>query len=517
MEVEARHGVSAHGTRILARQDDRGVDAVRIAERRVEQPPPDTVTLVRRLDREQRQPPQRLAPQGKRRTDHHAVDLRDPGPPWVVGDEVPEAAALTFYCVGGNLRRDLFAVPASVVRERADLDLTRLVDVVRIHQPHGDVHHVLIPRREDSVMRVLVAPDKFGGTLTAPEAAAAIAEGWRDVAPHADVEMLPLSDGGPGFLDALEAALGGERRHVRVRGPLGDAVDASVLVVRDTAYVESAQAAGLHLVPASERDPRAASTYGVGELVALAAPGVHRVVLGLGGTATNDGGAGLWAALGAQPADVLTAGGTGLAALTDVFPPHQLPVSLVAATDVDNPLLGPNGASAVYGPQKGADRAAVLDLDDALRRWADLVEARTGLGGLRDRPGAGAAGGLGFGLLALGATVTSGFGMVAEAVRLQERVGAADLVITGEGKMDAQSLRGKVVVQVAAAAREAAVPCLVVAGQAEVGRRDAAAAGVDDVQSVAETLGTAQAALEAGAGGVRQAAVALARRWVRRE
>ena len=367
-------------------------------------------------------------------------------------------------------------------------------------------------------MRVLVAPDKFGGTLSAPEAAAAIADGWREVAPNVDVEMLPLSDGGPGFLDALETALGGERRHARVRGPLGDAVDASVLVVGDTAYVESAQAAGLQLVPASDRDPRAATTYGVGELVALAAiPGVFRVVVGLGGTATNDGGAGLWAALGAQPTELLAAGGAALAALTDVFPPHQLSVSLVAATDVDNPLLGPNGASAVYGPQKGADRAAVLDLDDALRRWADVVEARTGLIGLRDRPGAGAAGGLGFGLLALGATVTSGFGTVADAVRLSERVAAADLVITGEGKLDGQSLRGKVVIQVAAAAREAAVPCLVVAGQAEVGRRDAAAAGVDDVQSVAETLGTAQAALEAGAEGLRQAAVALARRWARRE
>jgi len=366
-------------------------------------------------------------------------------------------------------------------------------------------------------MRVLVAPDKFGGTLTAPEAAAAIAAGWHEVAPDAEIDLLPLSDGGPGFLDALESALGGERRHARVRGPLGDAVDASVLVVDDTAYVESAQAAGLHLLASGRRDPRSASTYGVGELVALATSGVHRIVLGLGGTATNDGGAGLWAALGAEPVDRLAAGGAGLTELTEVFPPHQLSVSLVAATDVDNPLLGPNGASAVYGPQKGADREAVLDLDDALRRWADLVESRTGLVGLRDRPGAGAAGGLGFGLLALGATVTSGFGMVAEAVHLDERVAGADLVITGEGKLDAQSLRGKVVVRVAAAARESAVPCLVVAGQAEVGRRDAAAAGVDDVQSVADTLGSAQAALDAGADGVRRAAATLAKRWAWRE
>lgn len=362
-------------------------------------------------------------------------------------------------------------------------------------------------------MRVLVAPDKFGGTLSAAEAAAAIAAGWRDVDQNATVDMLPLSDGGTGFVDVLASALGGERRRAQVRGPLGDVVDAWVLVVHDTAYVESAQAAGLHLLRPERLDARRTSSYGVGELVALAAPGVRRVVIGLGGTATNDGGAGLWAALGGEPRDRLGTGGAALAELAEVLPPHALLVSLVAATDVDNPLLGPNGASAVYGPQKGADRAAVLDLDDALRQWADLVETRTGQIGLRDRPGAGAAGGLGFGLLALGATITPGFGLVADAVGLEERVAGADLVVTGEGKLDAQSLRGKVVVRVAAAARESAVPCLVVAGQAEVGRRDAAAAGVDDIESVAEALGSAQAALAAGADGVRRAAATLCRRW----
>jgi len=362
-------------------------------------------------------------------------------------------------------------------------------------------------------MRVLVAPDSFGGTLTAPEAADAIAAGWRQAVPAAHLDLVPLSDGGPGFVDVLATSLDGQRRVVDTRGPLGDPVAASLLVVDDTGYVESAQVAGLHLLGTERLDPRRASTYGVGELIAAAIPGIHRVVVGLGGTATNDGGAGMWAALGAQPADRLAAGGAGLAELTEVLPPHPLPLTLVAATDVDNPLLGPNGASAVYGPQKGADRAAVLDLDDALRRWADLVETRTAQPGLRERAGAGAAGGLGFGLIALGAAVVSGFGVVADAVGLADRVAGADLVVTGEGSLDGQSLRGKVVVRVARAAQEAGIPCVVIAGRSDVGNREAAAAGIDDIQSVAGLLGSREAALAAGADGVRQAAATLARRW----
>lgn len=364
-------------------------------------------------------------------------------------------------------------------------------------------------------MRVLVAPDSFGATLTAPEAAAAIVAGWRAEDAGADVEALPMSDGGPGFLDVLAVTLGGQRRSYVVHGPLRDPTPADVLVVGDTGYVEAALAAGLHLLPDDRRDPRRTTSYGVGELIAATAPGCRRVVVGLGGTATNDGGAGMWAALGAQPADRLCAGGDALAALTEVLPPHPLSISLLAATDVDNPLLGPDGASAVYGPQKGADRAAVLDLDDALRRWADLVEASLAQSGLRDRPGAGAAGGLGFGLLALGAGLTSGFGVVAAATDLAGKVASADLVITGEGSLDAQSLRGKVVSGIARAAQEAGVPCVVVAGRSEVGRRDAAAAGIDDIEAVADLLGSAQAAMDAGAGGVQRAAAVLARRWGR--
>lgn len=365
-------------------------------------------------------------------------------------------------------------------------------------------------------MRVLVAPDSFGGTLTAVEAAQAIAAGFRAVAAGIDVRTVPLSDGGPGFIDILAASTNGTRRTRSVRGPLGDTVTADVLVDGDTGYVEAAQAAGLHLVDESRRDPRRASSYGVGELVMATVAEVRRVVIGLGGTATNDGGAGLWAALGGEPADRLAGGGGGLIDLAEALPPHPVPASLVVATDVDNPLLGPNGASAVYGPQKGADREAVLDLDDALRRWADVVEAGTAQPGLRDRPGAGAAGGLGFGLLALGASLTSGFDMVAAAVDLRAQVAEVDLVVTGEGRLDAQSLRGKVVLGVARLAQDAGVPCVVIAGQAEVGRRDAAAAGVDDLEAVVDLLGSAEAARAAGAAGVERAAAAMARRWASR-
>jgi glycerate kinase len=208
----------------------------------------------------------------------------------------------------------------------------------------------------------------------------------------------------------------------------------------------------------------------------------------------------------------LDEGGAALIGLRDLRP-AAVGVELVAATDVDNPLLGPNGASAVFGPQKGADRAAVLDLDDALRRWADAVELAIGRPGLRDAPGAGAAGGLGFGLLALGASRAAGFGLVAEAIGLGERIAQADLVIAGEGAFDATSLRGKAVSGVAALAQAAGVPCVVVAGRAEVGRRDAAAAGVEEIYSVSEVLGSAVAALAAGPAGLVQTAARVARAW----
>jgi glycerate 2-kinase len=354
-------------------------------------------------------------------------------------------------------------------------------------------------------MRVVLAPDCFTGSATAAEAASALAAGWREVAPHDDLVMCPVSDGGPGMVSALAESLPGS--HSRQPG---------LLLAGEVGYVESAVGCGPEAVAAAGRDVRTGSTEPVGRLLAAAvAADVSCVVVGLGGSATNDGGAGLWAALGAEPAGVLTAGGIALGRLPAVTLPPALPVRLVAATDVDNVLLGLHGASAVYGPQKGADDAAIMALDTALERWADLVEAASGRPGLRDEPGAGAAGGLGFGLLALGADRVSGIGLVLDAVDLAGRVDGADLVVTGEGSYDATSLRGKAVSGVARVAQQAGVPCIVAAGRSDVGAREAAATGVDEVWSVAERLGSAEAGLAAGLDGLATLGAAIARTWSR--
>src|SRR5918992_1290057 len=301
-------------------------------------------------------------------------------------------------------------------------------------------------------MRVVVAPDSFGGTLSATAAAEAIATGWRRAAPDDELRLLPLADGGTGFVEVLHAALGGDWHEREVTGPFGDPVPARWLRIGDTAYLESAAACGLHLVPRERRVPEVALTVtsrGVGELVADARDaGVAEVVIGLGGSATTDGGSGMLAALGAVP------------------------------VDVDSPLLGRHGAAAVFGPQKGADDAAVAELDAALARFADAVAGAFGLD-VRDEPGAGAAGGLGAALLACGARRVSGAGLVRELVGLDAELDKAQLAITGEGSFDWQSLRGKLITAVARGAADRGLPCIVLAGQVSVGRREAAAGGVD--------------------------------------
>jgi glycerate 2-kinase len=333
-------------------------------------------------------------------------------------------------------------------------------------------------------MRVLVAPDKFRGTLTARQAAEAVATGWRRTRPDDLLDLAPMADGGDGTMAALVDALHGKVVRASVTGPRGDEVDAEFGIAEGAegrlAIVEMASASGLALLSPSRRDPRLTTTRGTGELILAALDhGPARLLVGSGGSATNDGGAGMAQALGVRLLDEqgreLGAGGaalTGLARIDATGLDRRLRgVTCLAATDVDNPLTGPSGASVVYAPQKGASAADVVLLDRALAHLAATVARDLGVD-LRDEPGAGAAGGLGFGLMAfLGAHVRPGVDVVAEALGLAARVAAADLAITGEGRLDAQSLRGKAPAGVVRLGRELSVPVAIVCGEAEAGLR----------------------------------------------
>ena len=363
-------------------------------------------------------------------------------------------------------------------------------------------------------MRVLVAPDKFAGTLTAVEAARAIAEGWQRRAPGDEVDLAPMSDGGPGFVDVLHEALGGELVSLTVTGPYGDPVPAAVLVSGRTAYVECAQACGLHLTPPERRDPERATTYGVGELVGAALDaGARTVVVGLGGSGTNDGGAGLLAALGAvgTPAGSLEGGPQSLRALTGVdlegARARCAGVRLVAASDVDNPLLGLIGATNVYGPQKGLAQDRLIPVDADLERLAAATDRKVAL-----TKGAGAAGGLGFALLLLGADRLPGIDLVSDAVGLPRRARESDLVVTGEGAFDFSSRSGKVPYGVAAVAAGAIRPCIALAGQVLVGSREMRALGVESAYAVVDLVGE-DAAFADPAGSLAALAERVARSW----
>jgi len=358
-------------------------------------------------------------------------------------------------------------------------------------------------------MRVLVAPDKFAGTLTAVEAAEAIASGWRRHAPEDELDLAPMADGGPGFVDVLHAALGGDLLVTTVRGPGGEPVPAAVLRVGTTAYVESAQACGLHLL---QGNAERATTAGVGELLlAAVASGAERVVVGLGGSGTNDGGAGLLHALGARADGPLDAGAAGLASVGKVaLAPARARlagVDLVAASDVENPLTGLFGATKVFGPQKGLDEERIAVVDGWLEGFAAAAGRRTAL-----EKGAGAAGGLGFGLLLLGAVREPGIGLVADAVGLARRAREADLVVTGEGAFDFSSRSGKVPYGVATVAGEALRPCVALAGQVLVGAREMRALGVESAYSMVEMVGE-ERSFGDPAGALADVAARVARSW----
>ncbi len=364
-------------------------------------------------------------------------------------------------------------------------------------------------------MHVVFAPDKFAGTLTAVEAAEAMSSGWAGRAPDDVLVQVPMSDGGPGFVDVLHVALGGELQAVTVTGPYGEPTPAAILRVGDTSYVESAQAVGLHLTPPENREPERATTRGLGELLGLAVDaGATRVVLGLGGSATNDGGAGLLSALGATAeGGSLEEGPTGLADLTSVDlggPRRRVEgVELVIASDVDNPLLGINGATKIYGPQKGLPEERHVTVDGWLQRFAEVTDRK-----LAATKGAGAAGGLGFALLLLGGTRSPGVDMVMEAVGLAEKVRDADLVVTGEGAFDFSSGSGKVPYGVAEVAAQALVPCIALAGQVLIGSREMRTLGVESAYSVVDLVGE-ERALGAPAEALAELASRTARTWSR--
>jgi glycerate 2-kinase len=352
-------------------------------------------------------------------------------------------------------------------------------------------------------LRVIVAPQSFKGSADAVAVASAIARGVRRAWPSAHIEEMPLADGGEGTVRALVTATNGSLRTSRVHGPLGREIDAEWGVLGDgtTAVLEMAAASGLPLLKPNERDARITSTRGTGELIlAAAASGAHRIVIGIGGSATNDGGAGMARAFGYRFLDregnELPEGGAALIRLGRIdgqTDPRLVRPSIEVACDVRNPLLGPEGASAIYGPQKGATPEIVRELDAALARFADVVEAFVGRP-IRDVPGAGAAGGLGAGLLAfLDARLVSGAELVLRTVRFDERLVGADLVVTGEGRIDRQSGYGKLTGAVAAAARRAGVPVTAVAGSLGQGHERL---GLEAIAVASEGVPIAQAMRE---------------------
>lgn len=324
-------------------------------------------------------------------------------------------------------------------------------------------------------MRIVVAPDKFRGSLSAADAARALARGARAADPSIDVVEVPMADGGEGTVDALVAATGGEVRQTIVSGPLGRPVTARFGLLGDgrTAVLEMASASGLALVAPKDRDPLRASTRGTGQLLLAAIDaGASRIILGIGGSATNDGGAGFAQAIGYRlldgEGDELHPGGGGLSRLSRIDASnvdsriHGVTISV--ACDVDNPLCGPRGASAVFGPQKGADPAMIAVLDRNLAHLATLIARDIGHE-VADRPGAGAAGGLGAALISFaGATLQVGVDLVARAVDLEAKIRGSDLVLTGEGAIDASSGAGKTAVGVARIARSLGVPTIGIAG-----------------------------------------------------
>ncbi len=344
-------------------------------------------------------------------------------------------------------------------------------------------------------MRIVVAPDSFKGSLSSIEVANAMEQGILSFFPEAVVIKIPIADGGEGTIDALVTATGGRRMRSEVMGPLGGIAKASWGILGDekTAVIEMAAASGLPLVPSDERNPLITTTYGTGQLIKAALDlGIRKLIIGIGGSATNDGGAGMARALGVRFFDSadneLPSGGAALKSLAKIdcsrLDPRLAETSILVACDVDNPLCGPRGASAVYGPQKGATPAMVRELDQALRHYAEVAKSSLGKD-IAESPGAGAAGGLGAGLMIFtSAQLRPGVEIVLEATNFEDKVKHADLVITGEGRTDFQTAHGKAPVGVAKLAKKFNVPVVCLSGGLGSGCEEVYKHGIDALMSI---------------------------------
>lgn len=324
-------------------------------------------------------------------------------------------------------------------------------------------------------MKIVIAPDSFKESLSALNVARAIEAGFREIYPQAEYVKVPMADGGEGTVESMVEASHGSYRYTDVMGPLGQTVNARWGLMGDgkTAIIEMAAASGLHHVPLAQRNPLLTTSYGTGELIVTAlASGVENIILGIGGSATNDGGAGMMQALGAQLLDekgqALAHGGGAPDSVARIdlsgLHPGLAHVTLTVACDVNNPLCGPTGASAVFGPQKGATPEMVARLDAVLDNWGQVM-AQTGGRDVRNIPGAGAAGGMGAALVGLlNATLRPGVEIVVQALKLDYHVKDATLVITGEGRLDSQSICGKTPIGVATVAKRHNKPVIALAG-----------------------------------------------------
>lgn len=356
-------------------------------------------------------------------------------------------------------------------------------------------------------MKIVIAPDSYKESLSAVAVAQAIEKGFREIFPDARYILVPVADGGEGTVDAMISATQGSKISTTVTGPLGEPVRSCWGMSGDgkTAFIEMAEASGLALVPIEKRNPLITTSHGTGELILRALDnGARNIIIGIGGSATNDGGAGMIQALGAKLIDAngkdISPGGGSLLSLNSIDTSgldERLENCVInVACDVTNPLVGNNGASRIFGPQKGADEAMIVELDRNLAHFADVMKKHLRVD-VRNAPGAGAAGGMGAALMAfLGANLRSGVEIVTEALNLEEHIHDCSLVVTGEGRMDSQSIRGKVPIGVAAVAKKYHKPVIGIAGSLSNDVAVVHQYGIDAVFSVLNNVGTLDEALE---------------------